>query len=170
MRSSIDTRCEFPDNAAPFRATGSSLIAAVAVCLSAAGCGRLSEHPVVVAAVEEISVNRRAADLLGGPITCSPAITGAANETDGIASMQFEASGSKGRGVVVVEGKKLGDQWGVTLLEIRPTGDGEHLVLTADFEERTGTDTPKFDPSTAATATPASPPPADIEIALPPGP
>ena len=174
MRPSVRPRCDFsvgfPGGADSLGAAARAVVAAVAVCLPAAGCGRLSQHPVVVAAVEEVSVNRRAADLLGGPVTCSPAVTGKANETDGIASMQFEASGPKGRGTVVVEGKKLGDQWGVTLLEIRPAAGGEHLVLTADLEERTGTDTPKFDPSAAATATPAAPPPADIEIALPPGP
>jgi hypothetical protein len=85
--------------------------------------------------------------------------------------MQFEAKGPKGSGLVVVEGKKLGQEWGVTLLEVRPAGGGDHLHLTADLEERTGTDTPKFDPS-AATNTPAAssaPPPGDIEIALPPG-
>ena len=149
------------------RMTG--MVAAV-ICLAAAGCGRLSQHPVVVAAVEEITANRRASDLLGGPVACSPKVTGKANETDGIAAMQFEASGSKGRGTVVVEGRKLGDQWGVTMLEIRPAGGGDHLVLTADLEARTGIDTPKFDPAATAPATPAPPPPAEIEIALPPGP
>lgn len=43
-------------------------------------------------------------------------------------------------------------------------------MLTADLEAHTGTDTPKFDPAaTSATNQPAPPPPADIEIALPPG-
>jgi hypothetical protein len=44
-------------------------------------------------------------------------------------------------------------------------------MLTADLEARTGTDTPKFDPSTTSSspAKPAPPPPAEIEIALPPG-
>jgi hypothetical protein len=144
---------------------------AVLACLPPlAGCRRLSQHPVVKVAVEEIGVNPRAAAILGDPIRCSPAVSGAANETDGIAALQFEAVGSKGRGMVVVEGKKLGDEWGVTLLEIRPAGGGDHLVLTGDLEERTGTDTPRFDPAAAASTKPAAPPPADIEIALPPGP
>jgi hypothetical protein len=71
---------------------------------------------------------------------------------------------------VVVEGKKLGDEWGVTLLELRPAGGGDHVLLTGDLEERTGTDTPKFDPTAATPTKPAAPPPGDIEIALPPGP
>jgi hypothetical protein len=98
-------------------------------------------------------------------------VTGRANETDGIAMMEFEASGPKGRGTVVVEGKKLGKEWGVTLLELRPAGGGDHLVLTADLEARTGTDTPKFDPASSgpANSRPAPPPPGDIEITLPSG-
>jgi hypothetical protein len=113
-------------------------------------------------------------DLLAGPggkVECSSNVTGRANETDGIAAMEFEASGSKGRGTVIVEGKKLGQEWTVTRLELRPVGGGEHLMLTADLEANTGTDTPKFDPAATSSPTtqPAPPPPADIEIALPPG-
>jgi hypothetical protein len=85
--------------------------------------------------------------------------------------MEFEATGPKGRGIVVVEGKKLGKDWSVTHLELRPDGGGDHLMLTADLEASTGTDTPKFDPAVASSpsAKPAPPPPAEIEIALPPG-
>ena len=139
----------------------------------AAGCGRLSSHPVVVMARDEVTKNPRVIDFLAGPggkVSCSQAVAGRASETDGIAMLQFEASGPKGKGTVVVEGKKLGKEWGVTLLELRPDGGGEHLVLTSDLEARTGTDTPKFDPTAAATtAAPSPPPPTDIEIALPPG-
>jgi len=147
------------------------LAAAIAI---SAGCTRLSTHPVVVEAQEEVVRNRRAIDLLAGPggtITCSPKVVGRANETDGIAAMEFEAVGPKGRGIVVVEGKKMGREWSVTRLELRPAGDGQPLTLTADLEARTGTDTPKFDPGTAPVTSekPAPPPPADIEIALPPG-
>jgi hypothetical protein len=85
--------------------------------------------------------------------------------------MEFEASGPKGRGTVIVEGKKLGKDWSVTHLELRPVGGGDHLMLTADLEANTGTDTPKFDPAATSSASskPAPPPPAEIEIALPPG-
>jgi hypothetical protein len=84
--------------------------------------------------------------------------------------MEFEVSGQKGRGTVIVEGKKLGKEWTVTHLELRPAGGGEHLMLTADLEASTGTDTPKFDPGAASPSSkPAPPPPAEIEIALPPG-
>lgn len=147
---------------------------AIAVLACTAGCGRLSSHPVVVDAKAEVERNPRVLAVLAGPggkVTCSPKVTGRANETDGIATMQFEASGPKGRGTVVVEGKKLGADWSVTHLELRPTDGGEHLMLTADLEARTGTDTPKFDPAAASSpsSTPAPPPPADIEITLPPG-
>jgi hypothetical protein len=127
----------------------------------AVGCRPLSQHPLVVEAVEEVRGNARVAETLGGPVT---------NETDGIASLQFDATGSKSQGVVVVEGKKTRDAWGVTMLELRPAG-GEKLSLTSDLEARTGTDTPKFDPG-AQPASPAAaqPPPGDIEIVLPPGP
>jgi len=139
----------------------------------AAGCGRLSSHPVVVMARDEVIKNPRVAEFLAGPggkVVCSQAVTGRSSDADGIATMQFEASGPRGKGTVVVEGKKIGKEWGVTLLELRPAGGGEHLHLTADLEARTGTDTPKFDPSAAVnTAAPAPPPPTDIEIALPPG-
>lgn len=142
---------------------------ALLACLS--GCGRIANHPIVGVAKEEVSRNPRVIELLGGPVEFSDTINGRANETDGIAAMQFEAKGPKASGLVVVEGKKLGQDWGVTLLEIRPAAGGDHLHLTADLEERTGTDTPKFDPTAAANkpATPSAPPPSDIEIALPPG-
>lgn len=143
----------------------------LAVLLCLIGCGRIANHPIVGVAKDEVSKNSRVVELLGGPIEFSPTVNGRANETDGIAAMQFEAKGPKGSGLVVVEGKKLGQEWGVTLLEVRPAGGGDHLHLTADLEARTGTDTPKFDPA-AATNTPAAssaPPPGDIEIALPPG-
>ena len=143
----------------------------LAVLLCLVGCGRIANHPIVGVAKDEVSKNSRVVELLGGPIAFSPTVNGRANETDGIAAMQFEAKGPKGSGLVVVEGKKLGQEWGVTLLEVRPAGGGDHLHLTADLEERTGTDTPKFDPSAAANTPAASsaPPPGDIEIALPPG-
>ncbi len=139
------------------------------LCLIA-GCGRLSSHPLVAVAKDEVARNARVAAILGTPVEFSPTITGRANETDGIAAIQFEARGPKGVGIVAVEGKKLGAEWGVTLLELRPAGSGEHLHLTADLEARTGTDTPKFDPTAEpAQRGPASPPPGDIEIALPAG-
>jgi hypothetical protein len=68
----------------------------------------------------------------------------------------------------VVEGKKTRDEWGVTLLELRPTG-ADKISLLADLEARTGTDTPKFDPTATPTGTQAIAPPGDVEIALPPG-
>lgn len=127
----------------------------------------------MVDAKAEIERNARVLAVLAGPggkVTCSPKVTGRANETDGIAAMEFEVTGPKGRGTVVVEGKKLGNEWSVTRLELRPEGGGERLMLTADLEASTGTDTPKFDPAaTPQSSTPAPPPPAEIEIALPPG-
>lgn len=147
-------------------------LATTALCLVLfVGCGRLSTHPLVGAAKDEVSRNERVLAVLGGPIEFGSSITGRANETDGIGAMQFEARGPKGTGVVVVEGKKLGAEWGVTLLELRPAGGADHLHLTADHEARIGTDTPKFDPAqTQATpAGPAAPPPGDIEIVLPAG-
>ena len=144
--------------------------AACLLTLLAPGCRRLAEHPLVVEAVEEVRQNPRVAAVLGAPITCSRTVTGVAKETDGIATLRFDASGPQGRGVVVVEGKKTRDQWGVTMLELRPTG-GERIDLSGDLAARQGTDTPKFDPSAAPAATaPAPPTPSEIEIALPPGP
>ena len=151
-----------------------SVFMVLAMLAATGGCSRLSSHPVVVDAKAEVERNPRVLALLAGPdgkVICSPTIVGRANETDGIAAMEFEASGTKGRGIVVVEGKKLGKDWSVTHLELRPAGGGEHLMLTADLEASTGTDTPKFDPAAASptSAKPAPPPPADVEIALPPG-
>ena len=139
--------------------------------LIAFGCRRLADHPLVVTAVEELRANSRVADALGEGLTCDSAVRGTPNETDGIAILQFDVRGSKGSGVVVVEGKKTGGEWGVTLLELRPARGPDRISLTADFEARTGTDTPRFDPS-AAPATPSAtpPPPTEIEITLPPGP
>jgi hypothetical protein len=135
----------------------------------AAGCGRLAEHPLVVEAVQEVKANERVAELLGQPVECARTVRGSANETDGIAHLEFEAAGPKAKGSIVVEGKKTRGTWGVTKLEVQPA-DGEKLSLTADLVARTGTDTPTFDPSAAAKPSAAPPPPGEIEITLPPGP
>lgn len=143
-------------------------ITLLAALLCLAGCSRLGSHPIVTAAKEEVSRNPGASQLLGESIEFSPKVTGRANETDGIAAMQFEAKGTKASATVVVEGKKLGNEWGVTLLEVRPA-TGDKLSLTAELAERMGVDTPKFDPSAKPTTSSAAPPPGDIEITLPPG-
>jgi hypothetical protein len=135
----------------------------------AAGCGRLAEHPLAVEAAQELKANGRVAELLGKPVECSRTVRGTANETDGIARLEFEAKGSKATGMVVVEGKKTRGTWGVNKLELRTAG-GEPLSLTSDLVARTGTDTPAFDPNAAAKPSAAPPPPGEIEIALPPGP
>ena len=142
-----------------------------ALLLVAGGCSRLSQHPLVAEAVDEVMQNERVATALGPPVTCSTAVRGTANETDGLASLQFDVAGATSKGIVVVEGKKTRGQWGVTLLELRPEGGGPHVHLSKDLAERTGTDTPAFDPSAQpASPSKAAPPPGDIEITLPPGP
>jgi hypothetical protein len=149
----------------------SAWAAAVGLAVVLAGCGRLSSHPLVPVAKEEISANPRVAELLAGPggkVECGSAVTGRANDADGVAALEFEARGPRGRGTVFVEGKKLGTSWGVTRLELRPT-TGEPLNLTADLEARTGVDTPRFDPTASGKPSTAPPPPAEIEITLPSG-
>jgi hypothetical protein len=130
----------------PGRRTPLGLLALTAtvggLVMLACGCGRLSGHPVVALAREEVTTNPRVVELLAGPggkVSCSNAVMGRSSDTDGIAMLQFEASGPRGKGTVVVEGKKIGREWGVTLLELRPATGGEHLVLTSDLEARTGT-------------------------------
>jgi hypothetical protein len=135
----------------------------------ATGCTNLAEHPLVKEATAEVQANARVADALGKPVTCERSVRGTANETDGIATLEFNAKGSKATGTVVVEGKKTRGEWGVVRLELRPAGGGDKLELTGDLVSRTGTDTPAFDPS-AKPSTPSAPPPSDIEIQLPPGP
>jgi len=131
---------------------------------------RLHEHPLVVEATEEVRLNPRVADTLGAPVTCSQSVRGTANETDGIAHLEFEAKGAKAAGTVVVEGKKTRGEWGLNKLVLQPVG-GAEISLIDDLLARTGTDTPAFDPAAAA-AKPsiAPPPPGEIEITLPPGP
>lgn len=138
------------------------------VLIGTLGCGSLAGHPLVKEAAEELQANARVAELLGAPVACGTAIRGRANETDGIAAVEFDVTGAKGKGVVVVEGKKTGQTWGITKLELRPAGSAP-LSLTADLEARTGTDTPKFDPTAKPATTTTAPPPGDIEITLPPG-
>jgi hypothetical protein len=145
------------------------LVMSAAILLAGLGCRRLAEHPLVIEAVAEVTANERVADALGKPVTCSRSVRGTANETDGIAMLQFDATGPNGSGIVIVEGKKTQNEWGVTHLELRPAA-GDILKLTADFEARTGTDTPAFDPTSAPKTTTPAAPPADIEITLPPGP
>jgi len=153
------------------RVSAAGRLACALALLATAGCRRLAEHPLVVEAAAEVRVSARVAEALGTPVTVGRGVRGVANETDGIASLQFDASGPRGAGVVVVEGKKTRGQWGVTHLEFRPAGGGASMSLTSDLEARTGSDTPKFDPSAAPpAATSAPPPPADVEIKLPPGP
>ena len=131
-----------------------------------AGCSRLADHPLAIEAAQEVRAKDRVAELLGKPVECSRAVRGTANETDGIARLEFEAKGTKATGVIVVEGKKTRGTWGVTLLELQPAS-GPPVALTADIE----TDTPRFDPAAAPTM-PATTiaPPADVEITLPPVP
>lgn len=159
--------------ASPSRVTRShaaSLTVGLVVLLSATGCRPLSQHPLVKEAVEEVRGNARVAQALGSPVTCGTAVRGTANETDGIAAMQFDASGPNGKGEIAVEGKKTKGEWGVTMLELRPAA-GEKVSLTADLESRMGTDTPKFDPTAKPAASTSTPtPPTDVEIVLPPGP
>lgn len=143
------------------------------VCLLlpvAVGCGRLSGHPLVKEAAEEMRVNARVAEVVGTPVECGTAIRGTANETDGIATLEFDVKGPKGTGVAKVEGKKTKATWGVTHLELRPAGGAAKLSLTADLEARTGSDTPKFDPKATRTGSSSLPPPGDIDIVLPPSP
>jgi hypothetical protein len=136
----------------------------------AVGCGSLSGHPLVKQATEEMRVNARVAEALGAPVECGTTIRGTANETDGIASLEFDVKGPKGTGIAKVEGKKTKAEWGVTHLELRPAGGADKLSLTADLEARTGSDTPKFDPKAARSGSSSVPPPEDIDIVLPPPP
>jgi hypothetical protein len=157
----------------PFGVQLVSLALRISACLVVfvgVGCGRLASHPLVKEATEEVRANARVAAALGTPVECGTAVRGTANETDGIATLQFDVKGPKAAGVVVVEGKKTKNEWGVTMLELRPAG-ADRVSLTADLEEHTGVDTPKFDPGAAPSTPPAQvAPPADVEIALPPGP
>jgi len=148
----------------------SALPFVVLVAALGTGCSRLAEHPLVIEAVEELEANPRVVAAVGEPVRCGRSVRGTANETDGIAQLQFDVSGPKATAVAVVEGKKTRGEWGVTQLKLEQAG-GESLALTADLEARTGTDTPKFDPGAAQPTTSSAPPPPDeIEITLPPGP
>lgn len=148
----------------------SALALVVLVAALGSGCSRLAEHPLVIEAVEELKANPRVAATVGEPVSCGRSVRGTANETDGIAQLQFDVSGPKATAVAVVEGKKTRGEWGVTHLKLEQPG-GESLALTADLEARTGVDTPKFDPGAAQpTTSSAPPPPGEIEITLPPGP
>jgi len=159
--------------ASPSRVTRShaaSLTVGLVVLLSATGCRPLSQHPLVKEAADEVRGNARVAEALGSPVSCGTSVRGTANETDGIAALEFDVSGPTGKGAVAVEGKKTKGAWGVTMLELRPAA-GAKVSLTSDLESRTGTDTPKFDPAAKpATSSSTPPPPADVEIVLPPGP
>jgi len=144
----------------------SRLVVILACAAALAGCRPLSSHPLAVEAEAELGRNPRVAEALGRPVARESRVRGTVNETDGIAALTFGVKGSKGSGVVAVEGKKNQGTWGITLLELQPAG-GAPLALTADI----ATDTPRFDPS-AAPAAPSTPvaPPGDVEIALPPSP
>ncbi len=134
------------------------------------GCGRIANHPLVTMAKEEVVINNRSQEFLGEPITWKGTVTGRANEVDGIAAMQIPVAGQKAAATVIVEGKKFGDEWGVTLLEIRPKNGDQKLSLTADLAARSGVETPKFDPNaTQSTSPTTAPPPAEITIEMPPG-
>lgn len=147
-------------------------LASVVLLLTApvlTGCGGYNSHPIVAAAEQELSVNEQAAEKLGEGVKRSSSVTGSSSDTDGRAALQFQVTGSNASGTAVVEGRMFEEEWSITSLEVRLDGD-ERLVLTHDLEERTGVDTPKFDPSAtpATSTTPVGPPP-DVEIALPPG-
>lgn len=147
----------------------SGLLLMGAMAFLCVGCGGYNAHPIVAEAEHELSVNEQVTEKLGEGVKRSSGVTGSSSDTDGRAALQFQVTGSKAGGTAVVEGRLFEDSWSITSLEVRMNGD-EKLVLTQDLEERTGVDTPKFDPTAApaAPATPAAPPP-DVEIALPPG-
>lgn len=151
------------------RVVPSLIVMPLVLAVCPLGCSRLDEHPLVVIAVEEVATNDRAAGALGEDIKRTSAVTGSSSETDGRAALRFDATGSKAKGLVVVEGRKFENEWGVTSLEIRLPDEGERITLTADLEERTGVDTPQFDPSKSTQPESTAPPPGDVEIALPPG-
>lgn len=146
--------------------------ASTAACMitALAGCGGYASHPIVAEAERELTTNTRVAEALGEGAKRSSGVTGTSSDTDGMASLRFDVQGPKGTGTLVVEGRKFENDWGVTSLELRLPRGGERVVLTGDLEERTGVDTPKFDPSSQSgdSGQPAAPPP-DVEIPLPPG-
>lgn len=145
---------------------GAVLLTLASLC---SGCGGYNSHPIVKEAEQELSINDQVAEKLGEGVKRSSGVTGSSSDTDGRAALQFQVTGSQAGGTAVVEGRMFEDAWNITSLEVRLEGD-ERLVLTHDLEERTGVDTPKFDP-TAQPTTPTTPvaPPPDVEIALPPG-
>jgi hypothetical protein len=146
------------------------LLLVFVVLAATVGCGRLHEHPLVIEAVEEVRLNPRVAETLGAPVACSRTVRGTANETDGIAHLEFEATGATAAGLIIVEGKKTRGEWGMNKLVLQPSG-GVEVSLIEDLLARTGTDTPAFDPAAAAAKpSTAPPPPGEIEIVLPPGP
>lgn len=150
--------------------SGFPLLVVLVISLAGVGCSRLADHPLVIEAVEELKANPRVAEAVGEPVSCGRSVRGTANETDGIAQLEFDVTGPKAAAMAVVEGKKTRGEWGVTHLKLK-RADGETLALTADLEARTGVDTPKFDPGAAqATSSNTPPPPDEIEITLPPGP
>ena len=129
-------------------------ITLLCMTLVLSGCGRIANHPLVNMAKEEVAINNRSQTFLGEPITWKGTVTGRANEVDGIAAMQIPVVGPKAAATVIVEGKKFGDEWGVTLLEIRPKNGDEKLSLTADLATRSGVETPKFDPNATQPTSP----------------
>ena len=148
----------------------SALVLFLCINFVLSGCGRIANHPLVTMAKEEVVINNRSQEFLGEPITWKGTVTGRANEVDGIAAMQIPVAGQKAAATVIVEGKKFGDEWGVTLLEIRQKNGNKKLSLTADLAARSGVETPKFDPNaTQSTSPKTAPPPAEITIELPPG-
>ena len=132
--------------------------------LSAAGCGSLAGHPLVKEAAEEARVNARVAEALGTPVECGTSIRGKANETDGIAALEFDAKGPKGAGVIVVEGKKTRDEWGVQKLVLRPAGaavwrrrlDGVDAVSAAPWKNEAAGGTTTTSGATRAHKTPGN--------------
>jgi hypothetical protein len=144
-------------------ATAAAMLAALQT-----GCGGYASHPIVAEAERELAVNDTVASELGSGVKRSSGVTGSSSETDGRASLRFEAAGDKNSGTVVVEGRLFDNAWGITSLELRLAGD-QRIVLTKDLEERTGVDTPAFDPTATTTPATTAEPPPDVEIALPPG-
>ena len=142
----------------------STLVLFLCITCVFSGCGRIANHPLVTMAKEEVVINNRSQEFLGEPITWKGTVTGRANEVDGIAAMQIPVAGQKAAATVIVEGKKFGDEWGVTLLEIRPKNGDQKLSLTADptpdepalpEEKITSNETPEQDESPQVKESPA---------------
>ncbi|MGC4004524.1 MAG: cytochrome c oxidase assembly factor Coa1 family protein [Pirellulales bacterium] len=131
---------------------------------------RKVESPAYKDALKFVSESEKAKALLGDGIHSVNALgalpSGELNDND--ARLNFHVAGAKAAGIVKMQARKIGADWGLTSLQLQ-TDSAEDLNLTQDYLAADTSGMPKFDPNARKIEVPKIDPQTngDINIELP---